>query len=349
MGPKVFISSTYYDLKYIREDLDQFVSGYRFETILFENGDIGYEPGKPLDESCYRYISKSDMVILVVGGLYGSPATDEVEDKFNEYMSITRNEFEAAKQAKIPIFVFIDSDVDAEYSVYQKNYEDIENQRISIAFNATKNINVFRFIRAIRRYSNVIINTFRKSSDIKEYLARQWAGYFLNYLELRKEDKKNREIDDSLVILKRKIDKINLMVDEVGKKFLTEREPDDYEDIKNRQVISEIKNIIVNSFIILPLFHSYEERHCFAELLVKKIANMMQDKTFYLYLSHDLEDQEKFYSLFKFDNVIVENIRPGTELDLKGFVQELQDEAIQERVVQEIMADEKFWVVTNND
>ena len=82
MGPKVFISSTYYDLKYIREDLDQFVRGYRFETVLFENGDIGYEPGKPLDESCYHYISKADMVILVVGGLYGSPATGEKQDEF---------------------------------------------------------------------------------------------------------------------------------------------------------------------------------------------------------------------------------------------------------------------------
>ena len=111
MGPKVFISSTYYDLKYIREDLSQFVKNYKFEAILFENGDIGYEPGKPLDESCYRYISKSDMVILIVGGLYGSPATGEIQDKFNEYMSITRKEFQAAKDADIPIFVFIDSEV----------------------------------------------------------------------------------------------------------------------------------------------------------------------------------------------------------------------------------------------
>ena len=66
MKPRIFVSSTYYDLRYIREDIDQFVRGYRFETILFENGDIGYEPGKPLDEACYRYISKADMVILVV-------------------------------------------------------------------------------------------------------------------------------------------------------------------------------------------------------------------------------------------------------------------------------------------
>ena len=190
-------------------------------------------------------VSKSDMVILVVGGLYGSPATGEKQDEFNEYMSITRKEFQAAKDADIPIFVFIDADVDAEYSVYQKNYDSIEKQNMAITFNATKNINVFRFIRSIRRYPNVVINAFKKSSDIKEYLANQWAGYFLNYLELRRENIRNKEIEDSLGLLKKKIDQINLMVDEVGKKLLTERETGDYEDIKNRQMISDIKNIIL--------------------------------------------------------------------------------------------------------
>lgn len=349
MGPKVFISSTYYDLKYIREDLDQFVRGYRFETILFENGDIGYEPGKPLDESCYHYISKSDMVILVVGGLYGSPATGEQQDEFNEYMSITRKEFQAAKDADIPIFVFIDSDVDAEYSVYQKNYESIENQKISIAFNATKNVNVFRFIRSIRRYPNVVINTFKKSSDIKEYLANQWAGYFLNYLELRRENKRNKEIEDSLGLLKRKIDQINLMIDEVGKKLLTERETGDYEDIKKKQIISDIKNIILNSFTIVPLFQSSDEQKSFIESLVKKIASMMKDKTFYLYTAHDLEDQEKFYAMFKFDNAIIESIKPGTEFELKKYVGELQEESVQEGVVKEIIMDSRCWIAKNND
>ena len=76
----------------------------------------------------------------------------------------------------------------------------------------------------IRRYPNVVINAFKKSSDIKEYLANQWAGYFLNYLELRRENIRNKEIEDSLGLLKKKIDQINLMVDEVGKKLLTERE-----------------------------------------------------------------------------------------------------------------------------
>lgn len=54
MKPRIFISSTFYDLKYIREDLANFVRSYGYEPILFEDGDIGYTPGKTLDSSCYN-------------------------------------------------------------------------------------------------------------------------------------------------------------------------------------------------------------------------------------------------------------------------------------------------------
>jgi hypothetical protein len=349
MGPKVFISSTYYDLKYIREDLEQFVKRYRFETIMFENGDIGYAPGRPLDESCYHYISKADMVVLVVGGLYGSPATGEEPDEFNEYMSITRKEFQAAKDSEIPIYVFIEADVDAEFEVYLKNYDAIENKKSKIVFNATKNINVFRFIRTIRRYNNVVINKFKRTSEIKEYLANLWAGYFLNYLELMRENRKNREIEDRLELLKRNIDQINLMVDEVGKKLLTEKEEGSYENIKERQIISDIKNIIVNSITITPVSKVIEERKIFAKALVDKIASMMKDNTFPLYASNDLEDQEKFYSLFNFDMVMIEHIKPGVELELKDYVEYLQEDYIKNEVAKEIVKDEKFWIFQVND
>lgn len=302
-----------------------------------------------MHESCYRYISKSDMVILIVGGLYGSPATGEIQDKFNEYMSITRKEFQAAKDADIPIFVFIDSEVDAEYSIYQKNYENIESRKVSIAFNATKNINVFRFIQSIRRYTNVVINTFRKTSDIKEYLANQWAGYFLNYLELRRENKKNEEIENSLVLLKRNIDQINLMVDEVGKKLLTEKEDGDYVEIKNKQIVCDIKNIIINSFEITALFKNVEEKKKFVEKFVNKIALMMKDKSFYLYAAYDTEEQEKFYSLFQFENVVVGSIKQGVELELKEYVELLQDESVQHNVVREILEDKTFLREKNID
>lgn len=42
MKPRIFISSTFYDLKYIREELMRFIVSKNYEPILFENGNIGY-------------------------------------------------------------------------------------------------------------------------------------------------------------------------------------------------------------------------------------------------------------------------------------------------------------------
>lgn len=80
MKPRIFISSTFYDLKYIREDLANFVRSYGYEAVLFEDGDIGYTPGKTLDSSCYESMRNSDMVILIIGGEYGSAASGEKKD-----------------------------------------------------------------------------------------------------------------------------------------------------------------------------------------------------------------------------------------------------------------------------
>ena len=46
MKPRIFISSTFYDLKYVREDISNFVKAHDFEPIMFEDGDIGYTPAR---------------------------------------------------------------------------------------------------------------------------------------------------------------------------------------------------------------------------------------------------------------------------------------------------------------
>lgn len=40
--PRIFISSTYYDLKYIRGGLEAFVRQMGYDPILFEKGDIPF-------------------------------------------------------------------------------------------------------------------------------------------------------------------------------------------------------------------------------------------------------------------------------------------------------------------
>ena len=37
MKPRIFVSSTFYDLKYVREDLSNFIKAHDFEPIMLED------------------------------------------------------------------------------------------------------------------------------------------------------------------------------------------------------------------------------------------------------------------------------------------------------------------------
>lgn len=248
MKPRIFLSSTFYDLKYIREDLANFVRAHDYEPILFEDGDIGYTPGKSLDMSCYEAMKNSDMVILIIGGEYGSAATGEEKDEFKEYMSVTRKEFRTAIDNGIPVFVMIDKKVMAEYGVYEANYEKIECQEWNINFVNTKNINIFRFIKEIKNMSVLPIQEFEKSTDIKEFIGKQWADMFKNYLTLLKGEREDKKIEGSVNELKDLVQRMGIMLNSVGKNVLSKEDPKEYEEVVNQQEILSFCNTLTRVF-----------------------------------------------------------------------------------------------------
>src|SRR5438552_10179566 len=110
--PRIFISSTFYDLKQIRSSLEAFIMGLGFDPVLSEKGSIAYSPDAPLDESCYREAKGCDIFVLIIGGRYGSEVASErgTEEKgfYERYESITRKEYESAVDRDIPIYVLIE-------------------------------------------------------------------------------------------------------------------------------------------------------------------------------------------------------------------------------------------------
>lgn len=219
MKPRIFVSSTFYDLQYIREDLSNFIKAHDFEPIMFEDGDIGYTPGKALDKSCYETMKSSDMVLLIIGGLYGSPATGEKKDEFIEYISVTRNEFRTAVETGVPIFVFIDTKVFSEYAVYEMNMKAIEDGKISIKFSATKDINIFRFIREIKGIGDIAIVEFSKLVQIKDFLSKQWSDMFKEYLDILKEQMSDKKLENAVDEMKLLINRMDTMLDGIGQKL----------------------------------------------------------------------------------------------------------------------------------
>lgn len=344
MKPRIFISSTFYDLKYIREDLANFVRSYDYEPVLFEDGDIGYTPGKNLDFSCYESMRNSDMVILIIGGEYGSAASGERKDEFKEYMSITRNEFRTAVESGIPIFVMIDKKVMAEYEVYEANYNAIEKENMKMTFPTTKNINVFRFIKEIKGIVTLPIQEFERSADIKGFISKQWADMFKNYLGLLRNEKENKRIEDSVNEMKLLIQKMDIMLNSVGKNVLSKENSDEYDSVVNQQYVMFLCNVLAYTYKLeLPLKEfSYNERKDIVRDLLR-IIKFIEIEGHNLSINSGGES-EKLYCNFKgkwgIDIIILNKEHSKMKIYDKGSL--LYDDKNTEQIIN-IMAKEEFF------
>lgn len=180
--PRIFVSSTYYDLKHIRASLDLFIDSLGFEPVLSEKGHIAYTHDRPLDESCYREVENAEIFVLVIGGRYGSEVSGDrrrvSQTFFERYDSITRREYESAAARDIPIYILVEKGVHSEYQTFLRN-KGVEN--ISCAH--VDSVNVFVLIEDIlSRPRNNPVHTFEKFEDIENWLREQWSGMFRELL-----------------------------------------------------------------------------------------------------------------------------------------------------------------------
>lgn len=183
---QVFISSTYVDLKKLREDIFDFVTGMGMHPVLNEKGGIFFDWKSPLDISCYNAVAESDIYVLIIGGRYGSPSSEPRKRPRKHgiqlYNSVTRNEYSAAIKADIPIFIFVDQAVATTYDTYIKS-----GKNLSIPYAHVDNPQIFRlldFVYSQRR--NNFLEVYRSTEDIKDTLRRQWAGMLHDYLQKRR-------------------------------------------------------------------------------------------------------------------------------------------------------------------
>jgi hypothetical protein len=184
--PRIFVSSTYYDLRHIRNSLEAFIEQLGFEAVLFESGDIAFRHDAPLDESCYAEIHSCHILALIIGGRYGSPSSENQpesdsgirEKAYQIYNSITKREYETARTKDIPIYVFVEKNVLAEYQTYKSN-----RQNTSIKWAHVDSTNIFRLLDDIfAQQRNNLVKDFENFADISSYLRDQWAGLFEDFL-----------------------------------------------------------------------------------------------------------------------------------------------------------------------
>lgn len=278
MKPRVFVSSTYYDLKYIRNNIDNYITAFGFEPVLFESGSVFFQHNEKMDISCYCEVKLCNMMILIIGGRYGAPVSNEKQDDFinkyeDEYVSITRNEYRTAINENIPVYIFIDKSVYVEYRTYLENKSFIKTEGSQgFKFAYVDSLNVFKFIDEVHQKA---IYTFEKFEDIELQLTAQWSGMFYDYLSMLKENAKDNKLLNSIDELKDVSERINSMVDEVAKTLLTK--DGKYDKLAEEQNIKTIKfytkklldNLKFGRLVDINKNDAFE----LSELIIDKIIN----------------------------------------------------------------------------
>ncbi|MBR6721755.1 MAG: DUF4062 domain-containing protein, partial [Alistipes sp.] len=172
--PRVFISSTFYDLRQIRVELDKFIESLGYEPVRNEEGDIPYGKEDALQSYCYKEIENVDILVSIIGSRYGSVATTE---KSQEY-SISQMELKTALAENKQVFVFIDKNVATEYETYSLNKGNSD-----IKYKYVDNPNIYKFIEEIKSLpNNNNIKEFDTAEDITSYLKEQFAGLFKQFI-----------------------------------------------------------------------------------------------------------------------------------------------------------------------
>lgn len=196
--PRIFVSSTYYDLKHVREIVREFIADLGYEPVLSEFSDIFYQPGDIVQNSCLREISSCDIFVLIVGKRYGSYFP-------GDSLSITHREYIEAQNQSVPIYSFVDLDVLHDYEFHKKNSDSGKCK-----FRVVEDINIFNLIDDIQKASrdNALI-PFTSIADILQHLKKQWASLFKSYLQgeqLKSSAKKPKiEINENFEKFKEKL------------------------------------------------------------------------------------------------------------------------------------------------
>lgn len=170
--PKVFISSTYYDMRYVRADLERFIADMGYDPVLNEKGSIPYGKDKKLEQYCYDEIVVVDIVVSIIGGRFGSKSA-------NSHHSISQVELKTAIEQNKQVYIFIEKSVYTEFKFFQRN-KDVPG----VTYNSVDDIAIFNFIETVEALpNNNTIHSFEASNDIVVFLREQWAGLFQRFLQ----------------------------------------------------------------------------------------------------------------------------------------------------------------------
>jgi hypothetical protein len=210
--PRVFISSTCYDLRYIRENLKFFIKNMGFEPVLSEEGSVYYDPTKHVQDACLAEVPNCQMFVLIIGGRFGSKFKDKAE-------SIVNYEYREAVNDKIPVFAMVEQQVHAEYRVYLKNKENKNIDASKITYPGVDSTKVFAFMEEVesKAVNNALV-PFSDFNELESYLKQQWAGLMFSFLTKKAEAERVTNMLETLATMSNRIEFLSKQIlSSVGK------------------------------------------------------------------------------------------------------------------------------------
>lgn len=243
-APRVFISSTCYDLAEVRDSLVPFCQGFGFDVVLSDKGDVFYHPDLHTHESCIHEVSNCQLFILIIGGRFGG------EYSADKSKSITNAEYSAARECNIPVFTFVKEGVLSDHFLYQKNkgkefssnieYPSIDGNRYAD--------DIFRFIDQVRGADvNNGFFPFKYARDLQELLRKQWAGMFFDFLSQRSVSNQLKSTGDAISNISIVSSKVESLLKRLYEKV---DEPGAKETISNIDSIAEAKKFFAKISLI---------------------------------------------------------------------------------------------------
>lgn len=181
--PRVFLSSTCYDLSEVRDSIGNAVKSFGFDPCLSDHGDVFYHPDLHTHVSCANEIGNCQLFILIIGGRFGGTYVADPSK------SIVNAEYAAARELNIPVFTFVKRDVLDDHRFYKKNKDkpglkDFDFPSIDKQDTAEQ---IFQFIDDVRlaKVNNGFF-AFEFAREIEALLKKQWAGMFFDFLQQRR-------------------------------------------------------------------------------------------------------------------------------------------------------------------
>jgi len=282
--PRLFVSSTYYDLRFVRADLAVLEEQIGVEVVRSETGAIPYHTADTLPEACCREIDNCHVLVSIIGGRYGSVVKQRAETADGHVdertVSVSRMEVERAVHSGLLLFAFVEADVLAQYPTYLSNRE----MASSIKWPAVDDIEIFKFIEYI--YSQPGRNPvfpFRTPREIQDTLRDQLAGLFCDLLQRKKLDKYSSHLDQVIESAERlqKLQTDLALREAEAERRIKETALPDHEIYRRLQDVLGIQFRIFfkNRVELEAVLHAYE----FKELNPQELREEIRNERLYFY------------------------------------------------------------------